>query len=897
MQSAIINRMHERKSTKGSLRLKTILFSGGVLLFLVLVFGALGSRQLIGTFRELQQSLLDQQIERFKGQLRNIAHVKALVIREYAEWDEAYDFLNGKNPAYLTNYFDPGKNTTGEDVVILFDRDRHPAAVRWLKDEMVRETPLSEQNLRHLTDGGLFQPEGQKIACLVEGSRVLLVAAGPVLRTDQTGPPAGWLVFGRWIDAEWLNETFDLIGMHVTDIEVMGSLAAVRPAPRSAGESLTGIPTWVAVTPEGDSQYEAKIVLPILEDSRVVVISVDIPMQVLGTAIQARNDLFWLGLIGGVCLITLPLLAFEWVVLRRLTGLDREIQDLTENSGAPGALRVQGDDEFARLAGSINRLMASERLATEMVKKTEGDARAIFESIGDPIFVHGYDKDGRPTRFHYVNEAACKFLDRSREELLKMAPGQVDEVKEERIAAVSLSLAREGHATFETLLIASDGSRIPVEIHANDVMLSGEKACISVARSLVVRKVIDARMREAKEAAEAANRAKSEFLATMSHEIRTPLHGVIGFAGILKNSDLPDHLRETVEGISTSADLLLGLVTDVLDFSRIEAGQLALNLSPVNLPRELKRISSATRLRAKEKGLAFACQCDPALPPVVLADLLRIEQVLGNLLSNALKFTERGEITLGVTSRATPAPDHHEIVFVVSDTGIGIGPDQRPRLFNPFSQADSSLSRRYGGSGLGLVIVKRLCELMGGTVTFESAVGKGSVFTATIVVQAADATVPLLPEDRLPPTLETTGNPLRVLIVEDNRLNQKLMRRLIEQQGGLAELAGNGNEALSMVAEKPFDMIFMDVSMPGMDGLEATRAIRTYEREKGGPPRRIVALTAGVSENERQACADAGMDDFLGKPFTDEGLKAVLRRGKRARDGASGPASPEENVG
>lgn len=606
--------MHERKSPKGSLRLKTILFSGGVLLFLVLVFGALGSRQLIGTFRELQQSLLDQQIERFKGQLRNIGHVKALVIREYAEWDEAYDFLDGKNPAYLSNYFDPGKNTTGEDVVILFDRERRPTAVRWLKTETVTETPLSPENIRRLTQGGLFQSEGQKLGCLVENSRVLLIAAGPVLRTDQTGPPAGWLVFGRWIDAEWLNETFDLIGMHVTAIEVRSSLQAVSPPPRAAGESLSDIPTWVAVTPEGGSHYKAKIVLPILDDPRVVVISVDIPMQVLDAAVQTRNDLFWLGLIGGLCLIILPLLAFEWLVLRRLTGLDREIQALAGNGGTPGTLKVEGDDEFSRLAGSINWLMDSERQATETLKKTEGDAHAIFESIADPIFVHGYAPDGRPTQFHYVNEAACTFLNRSREELLKMAPGQVDDVTGDRIAEVSRSLAKDGHATFETLLIASDGTRIPVEIHANDVVLSGKKACISVARSLVARKVIDARMREAKEAAEAANRAKSEFLATMSHEIRTPLHGVIGFAGLLKNSDLPGHLRETVEGISTSADLLLGLVTNVLDFSRIEAGQLTLNPAPVDLRQELTRVCATMRLRAEAKGLVFTTHGIASLP-------------------------------------------------------------------------------------------------------------------------------------------------------------------------------------------------------------------------------------------------------------------------------------------
>lgn len=223
----------------------------------------------------------------------------------------------------------------------------------------------------------------------------------------------------------------------------------------------------------------------------------------------------------------------------------------------------------------------------------------------------------------------------------------------------------------------------------------------------------------------------------------------------------------------------------------------------------------------------------PALP--VLADWLRIEQVLGNLFSNALKFTDHGTITLTVHHRPARSPGGHEITFAVSDTGIGIEPDQLPRLFNPFSQVDSSLSRRYGGSGLGLVIVRRLCELMGGTVSLDSRPGLGSVFTATVEVGDIPA-----------PSEQTSGGAespaavipatLHVLIVEDNPLNQKLLSRLIEQHGWTAEIAAHGVEAVEMTARRSFDLIFMDVSMPGMDGLEATRAIRTRERKNGEPP-------------------------------------------------------------
>lgn len=872
------------KSSGGSLRLKTMLFSGGVLFLLVLTLGIIGTRQWDHTFRTLEQSLLDQQVERFLAQLRNIGNMKVLLIQEYAEWDETYDFLEGKNESFLVSYFDPGKNTTGEDVVVIFDRDRKPVVTRWLKGAKVDETPLSEENLQRITDGGLLKPDGRAFGCIVEKDRVLLVATGPVLRTDQSGPPAGWLLYGRWIDKAWLNESFDLIGMHVKDIHVGESLAAAEPEARPRGQSMGGMPCWVAEHDAGELLYDAMVFLPVLQSSQVVEITVNVPMDALRPVVNTGRNLMIVRMVGGVFLVLLPLVAMEFVVFRKLAALDREISGLAENGSEAPEVTVRGNDEFARLAASINRLMASERAVMEKLKQAEGDTRAIFESIADPIFVHGYREDGAPRQFHYVNQAACDFLGRSREELLRMEPGQIEEITPERIEEVNRQLAGTGRATFETLLISSDGSRIPVEIHANDTPLLGVRVCISVARSLVVRKVIDAHMRQAKEAAEAANRAKSEFLATMSHEIRTPLHGVIGFANLLRNSELPAQLKETVEGISDSADLLHALVTDVLDFSRIEAGQLGLNPQPVNMSRELKRIASTARLRAEEQGLEFRYSCDESLPNWVSADWFRIEQVLGNLLSNALKFTEKGHIGLSVRARSSDASGGTELIFVVEDTGVGISEEQRPRLFNPFSQADSSFSRRYGGSGLGLVIVKRLCEIMGGSVALESELGKGSTFTANVVVPETNAPRGATSDAEAVVQVAASA-PLRILVVEDNGLNQKLMRRLIEKQGDVADVARNGREAVEICSRQAFDLIFMDVSMPGMDGLEATRVIRERERQFTEPRRLIVALTAGVSENERRACREAGMDDFLGKPFTDDGLRAVLNKVRRERGG------------
>ncbi len=501
-------------------------------------------------------------------------------------------------------------------------------------------------------------------------------------------------------------------------------------------------------------------------------------------------------------------------------------------------------------------------------------ATTIFEAIADPVFIIELTEDGLAPNFSYVNEATCRLLGFSREELVGMRPGTVDELDPVAMEMAYEQLITLGQATFETRLVAADGKRIPVEIHAGVAPIAGRRCCVAVARSLAARKEMETRIRESAEEAAAANRAKSEFIAMMSHEIRTPLHGVIGFASLLEGGDeLPGPVREALDGIRDSANLLLALVSDILDFSRIETGSLTLQEAAVDLPALMHRVQTAFKLRAEQKGLAFHYREDAAVPPVVVTDALRIEQIVGNLLSNALKFTEKGAITLELCA----AQDGRRISFVVSDTGIGITPGQLTRLFQPFSQADPQVFQKYGGSGLGLVIIKRLCELMGGSVAVRSAPGEGSVFSASIVAgpvsgaNRADAA-------RVEASHAGMVRALRLLVAEDNPVNRKLVGRMLERLGCHAEMVPDGQAAADRMGLGGYDLVLMDVNMPVLDGIEATRLIRAREKLKSSRPVRIVALTAGISEEERKACSRAGMDDFLGKPFTLDGLQAVLER-------------------
>ena len=387
-------------------------------------------------------------------------------------------------------------------------------------------------------------------------------------------------------------------------------------------------------------------------------------------------------------------------------------------------------------------------------------------------------------------------------------------------------------------------------------------------------------LRRAKEAAEESARAKAIFLATMSHELRTPMNGVLGCTQLLQDTSLTDPQRQLLETMYRSAESLLVLVNDILDFSKIEAGKMSLEVADVELRPLIEDVITLTSETAKKKGLTVQVQLAPDIPAVLRGDPVRLRQILFNLVGNAVKFTERGGIHISVKTVPSNQNNSDAVVlhWTVKDTGIGITADQQTRLFGAYAQAEESTARRYGGTGLGLMICCQLVELMGGAMMVESVPGEGSSFTyftnllpaiqRTISVHAVKPSIALMAD-------RTT--PLRILVVDDNEINQVVACKFLQKLGCQVEVARNGREAVESIAHASYDAVLMDCEMPVMNGYEATQEIRRQEQitARHLP---IIALTGHASSEDEQKCRQAGMDDVVTKPMTLPTLRAKLER-------------------
>jgi PAS domain S-box-containing protein len=530
------------------------------------------------------------------------------------------------------------------------------------------------------------------------------------------------------------------------------------------------------------------------------------------------------------------------------------------------------------------------KIAQKQLIESERRFRDVSEAAGE--FIWEVNAGG-----HYVYASArvTEVLGLAPAELIGRSPFEfVPEEDRERVVADSEKIHAAGLSfrNFEHRVLRTDGtikwiSVSGVPIYDSDGRVTGYRGA---SLDITQHREYERELLLQKEAAEAADRAKSSFLAMMSHEIRTPLNSVLGFADIVLDTPLTERQRDYLRTIKGSGDALLTLLNDILDFSKIESGRMEIEIRPTDIPRAIQEVLELHHLAAATKNLTLAAKTDTDVPQYVLTDPARLRQILINLVGNAVKFTPTGgSIHIHATLHRDEGGGEPRIRILVEDTGIGITSGQRERLFKPFTQADSSTTRRFGGTGLGLAISRRLAALLDGDLGLLEREGPGSTFHVDLPVRTPSAQeIENLfhePETEIfsrdePEAADGAeaagGRAPRVLVVDDNTLNRRLTAHLLHQAGAETTVAASAQECFEQLAAQKFDIVLMDVQMPVMDGLDATRHIRAQETAKGARPVPIVALTADAMVGDRERCLEAGMDDYLTKPLRRDELQRML---------------------
>lgn len=721
------------------------------------------------------------------------------------------------------------------------------------------------------------------------------VALMPVILDEQI---LGILVLGDFIDSDVVEEVGAFTGAHALIV------CSGKPVPQSAGSPIVTLQELNMLNTQIAAHGGIEDTNPLLTNinlagnsslATIIPISDSRDYVVLFRGLDEVANTFSLleGAIESASVITFIIAVFLglWLSAR----VSRPVRQLTAAVQAFGAgnnvspVTIKSRDELGQLGGAFND-MKVEILGQRQQLMSERDyIENIHASMMDMLIIVNSDgiiSDVNPAALQQLEYQRADIIGKTFVELLD----QRDEADRDIIAELLVGKPGQGAAAnIEKTFVTKSGNQIPVLFSVSNLTNENDssRGVVCVAKDISSQKEAEQMLRASKEAAEAANQAKSNFLANMSHEIRTPMNGIIGMTDLLLDTALTVEQHDYVETVKGCSRSLLDIINDILDISKIEADKLALEKVEFRFVDMFNGTIRALEQRAKEKGLETQIDIDPSIPERLWGDPARVKQILVNLINNAIKFTPNGKIMVSVKLQAdgqmkSSPPGETELEqiklkFTVSDTGIGIPQDKHDLVFKRFSQADYSTTRKYGGTGLGLAICQELVGMMGGEIRLQSDDGVGSTFIFTITLLKAIRKPDRWSKDsgktEMPAAELSAGK--RLLLAEDNKINQKLVKRILEKNGFLVDLVEDGIQAVQSAAEHEYDLIIMDLHMPRMGGLEATRQIRNQDKGNGKRVP-IVALTADVMKSVREKCMSVGMDEFITKPASQKDLLGVI---------------------
>jgi PAS domain S-box-containing protein len=1015
-----------------TVRRKTLLIIAITCLGLVIVLYAASRSFLLGGFVKLEQAAARGNVQRVLNALDQDLGAVDRFTYDRAATDETYKSMSSTAPEFIQYLFgkdDGGTPSTRRfNFVVLLDTSGHIVASR--SHDIAANTVVSipESLKAHLSlIDSLFKDatttsKVSGVLLLPEGP--LLVASRPVVKTNGEGPIRGFLFTARYLesggDLRALEKTTNFsLSVHRLDGETL-------PADFEEARSHLSEARAAYVNPLSERLLGGYTLLNDIYGKPALILRAEMPRVIYQQGLLSQ--LYFMGalLLAEIIFAGVILLLLEKSVISRLSSLNDSVRSVANSGDVSSRVYCEGRDEIADMGEAINRMLGSLQLSQKQKQHAEERYRAFMNNI--PAIAVIKDSEGHIV---YMNEKMSRTYNIKLEDVQgKVLADWIPEEIAKKIRHHDQEvLSTKRLMRFEETIPAPDGIlrhwmsfRFPLEGPDGELLVG------MVGIDITKRKHAEAALQAAKEMAETANQAKSEFLANMSHEIRTPLNGVVGMTDLALGTDLTTEQREYLDTVKLSADSLLTVINDILDFSKIEAGKIDLEMMDFNVRDYLEATLKTLALRGDEKGLELLCEVAPEVPEMARGDSNRLRQIVVNLVGNAIKFTDDGEVALKVQVDAVEGSDCI-LHFTVSDTGVGIPPEKQKLIFEPFSQADTSTTRKYGGTGLGLTISTRLVAMMGGKMWVESQVGRGSEFHFTVRLGASDTKIEvgtiapaellrgvkvlvaddnrtnrrilegmlkrwemnstsvdegekalaaltsaleagepyglILTDMHMPkmdgfglierirerPELSTAiimmltsaghrgdaarcqelgvaayllkpirqselreaiakvlgareqqgaiplitryslGDALdpmavlRVLVAEDNAVNQRLAARLLEKRGHRVTMTANGREALEALEKQTYDLVLMDVQMPEMDGFETTAAIREREKQSG-THLPIFALTAHAMRGDRERCLAAGMDGYLSKPIATRELDDLLEKFLAQRTGA-----------